>query len=181
MNTNSIILSAFAVILSMAPAGAMSIAERENHIKLAEAVMESGVEVSINTKEHCFSLEHRFFGSYNPSKRVIAICQENATDWNGEVIEFSAEDYDTLRHEAHHLVQDCLDGDIDGRMQPMFTGDDRVKFLSYFSDKKERSVRETYADGGEAMIELEIEAFAVADEVSADSIANAVKNVCGVL
>ncbi len=159
----SFVLSSLAVILYVAPAGAMSVAERENHVKLAEAVIESGVEVSINTKEHCFSLEHRFYGFYNPSKRVIAICQENTTDWNGEVIPFSEEDYDTLRHESHHLVQDCLDGDIDGRLQLMFTGADKEKFLADYPESRKNSIRESYAEAGEEMIQLEIEAFAVAE------------------
>ncbi len=174
----SFILSLAAVCLSASPGVAMTAAERNAHVDLAQAVIDSNVEVSINEKEHCFSLEGRFFGSYNASKRVIAICQENATEWNGEVVEFSEEDLDTLRHEAQHLVQDCLDGEIDGRMTPMFTGDARAKFLSHFSDSKEQRVRETYADGGDALITLEVEAFAVADTVPAASISNAVRRTC---
>ena len=174
----SFVLSALAVCLSVAPAVAMTRAEREAHLDLAQAIMDSNVAVSINEKEHCFSLEHRFFGSYNPSAGVISICQENATEWNGEVIEFSAEDYDTLRHEAQHLVQDCLDGARDGRMVPMFTGAARTKFLSNFSDTKEARVRHTYSDASDALITLEVEAFATADGVSATSISNAVRQVC---
>ena len=175
-----IILSLAAVALSVAPAAAMTKAEREAHVDLAQAVIDSNVEVSINEKEHCFSLEGRFYGSYNPSARVLAICQENATDWDGEVIQFTAEDYDTLRHEAHHLVQDCLDGEIDGRLSPMFTGEDRAKFLSQYSLREQERVRKTYGEAGasDALITLEIEAFAVAEGVGAASISNVVRRTC---
>ena len=76
------------------------------------------------------------------------------------------------------MVQDCLDGEIDGRMTPMFTGDARATFLSNFSDSKEQRVRHTYADASEALITLEIEAFAVADTVPAASISNALRRIC---
>ena len=176
----SFVTSMAVVALSVAPVSAMTQEERNQHTDLVDAVNEVNVSISVNEKEHCFSLTDRFFGFYNPSKRLIAICQEEATDWDGEAIRFSEEDLDTLRHEAHHLVQDCRDGTIDGRMVPFFTGESRESFLANYPKREQERVRATYGESGASpeLITLEIEAFAVADSVPASSIANAVRRVC---
>ena len=178
----SLMTSMAVVALSVAPVSAMTQEERNQHTDLVDALSEVNITISVNEKKHCFSLTDRYFGFYNPSERLIAICQEKAQDWDGEPIPFTEEDLDTLRHEAHHLVQDCLDGEIDGRMSPMFSGEDRDEFLSNFPVSKQDSIRESYGGAGAPpeLITLEIEAFATADGVSAGSIANAVRSYCGV-
>jgi hypothetical protein len=176
----SLMTSMAVLALSVAPVSAMTQEERNQHTDLVDALSEVNITISVNEKEHCFSLTDRFYGFYNPSKRLIAICQEKAQEWNGEVIRFSEEDLDTLRHEAHHLVQDCRDGKIDGRMVPFFTGESRESFLSNYPKREQERVRATYGESGGSpeLITLEIEAFAVAETVGADSIANAVRRVC---
>ena len=175
----SLMTSMALLALSTAPVFSMSQEERNQHVDLVDAVTEV-ITLSVNEKEHCFSLNDRFFGFYHPAKRLIAICQEEATEWNGEVIRFSEEDLDTLRHESHHLVQDCRDGKIDGRMVPFFTGESRESFLSNYPKSEQERVRATYGESGASpeLITLEIEAFAVAETVPASSIANAVRKVC---
>ena len=177
----SLMTSMAVLALSVAPVSAMTQEERNQHMDIVDALNFVDITLSINEKEHCFSLTDRFYGFYNASRRIIAVCQEKAQDWNGESIPFTEEDLDTLRHEAHHLVQDCLDGSIDGKMAPMFSGEDREEFLSNFSKREQEKVRATYGGNGAspALVTLEIEAFAVADGVGASSIANAVKSFCG--
>lgn len=176
----SFVTSMAVLALSVAPVSAMTQEERNQHTELVDAVTEVNINLSVNEKKHCFSLTDRFFGFYSPSDRLIAICQEEAEDWNGEVIRFSEEDLDTLRHEAHHLVQDCLDGEIDGGMSLFFSGEERDSFLSLYPKSDQERVRRTYGESGasEQLIDLEIEAFAVAETVGAQSIANAVRKFC---
>ena len=177
----SLMTSMAVLALSVAPVSAMTQAERNQHMEIVDALNFVDITLSINEKQHCFSMTDRFYGFYNASARVISICQEKAQDWDGESIPFTEEDLDTLRHEAHHLVQDCLDGSIDGKMEPMFSGEDREDFLSNFSKREQERVRATYGGKGASpdLVTLEIEAFAVADAVGASSIANAVKRLCG--
>ena len=109
------------------------------------------------------------------------ICQENKKVWDGEIIRFSEEDLDTLRHEAHHVVQDCLDGEVDGELALMFESpEDKAQFRSYMKPGLASRVRRLYGNAGasEHVIQLEIEAFGVAAEVPASSIAKAVTNTC---
>ena len=42
---------------------------------------------------------------------LMVICQENRIPGVREMTSWTEEDLDTLRHESHHLVQDCRGGD----------------------------------------------------------------------
>ena len=177
MNLKSIVLSAITLGgVFLAPP---SFSSSEGIVELVEAVEGAGVEVAFNRKEDCLRITgERFDGYYAPWDRKIVICQDNVTSFNGEFVEFTDNDFDTIRHEAHHLVQDCLDGKIDGEMELLFTGDSRDKFLGTWGWDKAARVREVYSDFDGEMILLEQEAFAVASGVDAGTIATAVRRHC---
>ena len=40
----------------------------------------------------------------------IMICQDDRIETSDQEVEWTENDYDTLRHEAHHVVQDCMKG-----------------------------------------------------------------------
>ena len=162
-----------ALTMAALPVGAATQAERREHLDLYHALESVGIRVYANEPEMCDS-DEGFLGFYSPKYRLISICQKDPD------VQFTAEDLDTLRHEAHHVVQDCLDGRIDGRMTLLFTGEDKEQFLRNYPISKQLRVQRIYRDAGEGehIVALEVEAFAVAAMVNAETIANAVRNSC---
>ena len=93
-------------------------------------------------------------------------------------------DYDTLRHEAHHIIQDCVDGKRgDGNLETLFEGSELGKFVFDAGIGKQQleSIIGVYAgDKGldDDDVLVEIEAFAVANSIPADTIADTMLRVC---
>ena len=94
-------------------------------------------------------------------------------------------DLDTLRHEAHHVIQDCLKGGIGDRESDLFF-DEREEFVEFVSnaltDYQIEKIIEGYRERGadEDTIIKEVEAFAVASSIGPETIAGAVDNLCRV-
>ena len=142
-----------------------------NHLAIVEQSFAHGVPVVLDPAPCSEGMS----GYYNG--RVIAIC----TSGNG----WNEENKDTLRHEAHHMVQDCL---VDGKPDFQFPGNrtmftDPVDFATHGANFTERQIRQiyvTYAGFGldEADILIEVEAWAVAASVDAAAIAYAVEDFC---
>ena len=176
--------AAFAALsLCLAPVSALEMTqqERSNHVGLLEALEESGITIAVNKKEHCFRKDREgILGAYAWWKKLLIICQENSQDWNGEIVYFTDEDLDTIRHEAHHVVQDCLDGKINGKLHLYWTGKDREKMLRVLGEERVRKVESVYSsfDASKEEINLELEAFTVAENISAELISNAVRKQC---
>ena len=156
----------------------------DEHIELLRTIQELDVTVVIN--DHLTCTENRGVAGYwHGSRQTFALCQERIRYsrnpvWTGEVILASDDDLDTIRHEAHHVVQDCMDGRLDGGLQSFFSDDDLITFLEGYPDWKENKIAETYRkDGASAyVIKHEIEAWAVADLVPASSISNVLQQIC---
>ena len=156
----------------------------DEHIELLNTIQELGVNVIIN--DHLTCTEHKGVAGYwHGARQTFALCQERIRYsrnpvWTGNVILASDDDLDTIRHEAHHIVQDCMDGRIDGGLDPYFTDDQLVTFLDGYPDWKESKIVETYREDGASnrVIKHEIEAWAVADMVDASSISNAIRKTC---
>ena len=90
-------------------------------------------------------------------------------------------DYDTLRHESHHVIQDCLDGIDNSTLVLLFEGDKFKEFVNNsLSQKQINRIISTYKKYGanEKEIKIELEAFAVAETVSATTIANSIDKLC---
>lgn len=144
-----------------------------SHVRLAEAIEANGVDFVI---DHPLCKEYGGIdGFYNGT--TLAVCLHPRS--NGE---WTANDYDTLRHEAQHMVQDCMG---DGQADFIFTGRSTIfedveraaLILGLTSDDIDR-IRKGYAHLDEKGINHEIEAFAVAHGVDAGTIADAVHNLC---
>ncbi len=152
------------------------------HETLADAVKSTGIRIIVNTPEYC--KDNAGGGAYIPMKKELHICQQNGSTHHVEV-DYTEEDLNTLRHEAHHIVQDCLDGSIDARLKNLFdTEDTLTSFVSSsLSYKEVTRIIKTYKEGGadDHVIRLELEAFAVAEDVSPESIANAIIKHCPIV
>ena len=156
----------------------------QEHIELLNTIQGLGINVVIN--DHLTCTAHKDVAGYwHGARRTFALCQESLRYssnpvWTGEVILASDDDLDTIRHEAHHIVQDCVDGKIDGGLQPFFNNEDLATFLSEYPDWKEDKIVSTYRKDGASntVIKFEIEAWAVADMVPAEAISNVLTQVC---
>jgi hypothetical protein len=126
------------------------------HIRLAHAIVSTGVTLKINPIE-CYNTPA--YGWYSPANREMVVCQETAKGTHE--VNWTAEDLDTLRHEAQHLVQDCMNGELDGILGAVYQepialgkqvlGEDGIKM-----------VLEAYSEVSDHIKVMEIEAFAVA-------------------
>ena len=146
-----------AALLAFAPAAQATNVD-SGHMALGRAVAATGIDLKINPAA-CFT-DNEAFGWYWAARNELVICQENATQPNVEV-RWTAEDFDTLRHEAHHLTQDCLDGSTDGDIQNIYK--DSPAFVSgVLSQGKIKRIISAYIDRGTDTVRTELEAFAVA-------------------
>ena len=168
--------AAAAAFFSGTPALA-NINNMRDHEVLWDALSDSGVTMVMNTPSIC---DDNTMGAYASYQGLLFVCQERA-QMPYKATAWTAEDLDTLRHEGHHVVQDCLDGKM---------GDNNFDLLFDDPDEFEQFVRGSltqnqidqiivwYGDQSPEDILIELEAFAVANSVSADKIAEAVTKVC---
>lgn len=168
-----------ALAASFVPTASFASQEFHNqHYKIVENLDRVGVTLVINNPIHCPSIRSGG-GTYFPGNAMLVVCQDNGAGDNVQV-EWTLNDYDTLRHEAHHVVQDCVSGQLgDGRMDLLFNGEDFLEFtkgLETFVDEMYNKQRESGLSGEDAM--QEVEAYIVAEFISADAIANKVLDFC---
>ena len=105
MKTITAIGLAALAVLSPAKAMARGQSNFDHHVALWEAAQKTGVRTLINP-DRCD--EGDAFGWYWAAANELVVCQEGKIRGSNEQVEWTEEDYDTLRHEAHHLVQDCM-------------------------------------------------------------------------
>lgn len=131
----------------------------EAHVLLVEAIQRNGVKVVIN-HDRC---KEGMMGFYSGGNRVLAVCQDNGTP-NGPMVEWTANDLDTLRHEAQHFIQDCAVGtNHDHALTPVYKSPSSLA-QSTLGPEQVASITETYRANGasDLVLLLEYEAFSVA-------------------
>ena len=152
----------------------------EDHVELWRTIQSTGTEIYINSPQYCDTPGGAAFIS---RKRAIVICMISDLGV-GVQGEWTQEDLNSLRHEAHHLVQDCLDGDIhDAALGRLFKTDEELySFLSKSSLTEEqlKSIAKNYRSIGynSRAILIELEAWVTAQDVPASSITNAINQFC---
>ena len=130
------------------------------HVDLSKAVQRAGISGYVN---HKVCDEGNSLGMYIPAHNSIVICQENRTKGSDSVVAWTEEDYDTLRHEVHHVVQDCMDSTYDGELGSVYK--DPIAFgVSTLGKGGAARIAALYEENGasEHIQVMEIEAFAVA-------------------
>ena len=151
----------------------------EAHTLLVEAIKRNGVKVFVN-HAHC-GKEEGLMGFYSGKQRTLVICQDNGVP-GGPVVEWTANDLDTLRHEAQHMIQDCLVGtNHDHQLIPLYRSPTALAQRE-LGPEGVKSITERYRANGatDLVLLLEYEAFAVAAlNVPAEQAADVAK-YCGV-
>lgn len=151
----------------------------EDHDRLWQTLENNGVDVSVNHPEHCKdSWGGAMYATFKDGTTAILICQDEGQGVEYDTqVKWTANDLDSLRHEAQHVVQDCLDGSIgDGELSPMFNTEQLKKHVfNTLSRERIEMILENY-DEEDHLIELE--AFTVAAAVSPVQIADAVEQFC---
>tara|TARA_E500000178_G_C16656531_1_gene588726 strand:- start:53 stop:604 length:552 start_codon:yes stop_codon:yes gene_type:complete len=156
--------------------------EIDEHKYLIKSLQNVGVQVKFNTS----LCNPEFMGAYyndNKGNSIVLVCQDKSKFKNGlEFDVYNENDLDTLRHEAHHVVQDCVNGKLgDNKTGRLFTGE---LFQQYIIDnitsKQKDYIYKIYHEGGASDDEIlhEIEAFVVARDVNAIVIADKITELC---
>ena len=143
-----------------------------NHLPLARAVNRAS-SFKVNTLK-CF--EDTMHGYFILRSGTVVVCQDKAQKV-GVMAPWTANDLDTLRHEAHHLLQDCMAGEI-GDLDSALFFDSLTPSLEALGPERVSGIRITYAGSSNDTINMEIEAFAVATYVSPENIASSINKYC---
>ena len=106
----AIVAAALTTVGASASAGTFA-----EHERLFQTLQSIGIDVQINPK----GCDGSSMGWYRPYTQVVAICQQNGSP-GGPQVRWTAEDLDTLRHEAHHVVQDCRDGILNAQLHYIY-------------------------------------------------------------
>jgi len=152
----------------------------EDHNELWEAIQSVGVVTLVNHPIHC---KDRTFAGIYYDNAMLVICQDNREANNGVQVEWTDNDLDTLRHEAHHIVQDCAVGTVgDYRMERMFADDN--EFFSFISKSSygEENLIKLYTKLRENLNDeqalIEVEAYVIAKDIPAKSITKKLLEFC---
>ena len=157
-------LAITAATLSTTVANASPYAVGEAHNKLISAVRSTGIQFIINGPM-CDEPDAPM-GYYWAYKNEFVVCQENRIKGQGihqKEVRWTAEDLDTLRHEAHHVVQDCMNQEYrDGELGAVYKNPVEVAQMFLSEDTLWWIVNEGYAQEDDHTKVMEMEAFAVA-------------------
>ena len=151
----------------------------DHHNTLLEMVEATGVEVKINPSS-CDTMDAMgWYATYKNGYQEMVICQENKVKGSSRQVAWTAEDFDTIRHEAHHLTQDCMDGRQNGLLGSVYKRPIELGYDVMGYDKT-NWVAETYAENGASghIQVMEIEAFAVAQMNDPIEQAQDIKRYC---
>jgi len=181
---------AVAALAVAAPAMAAPNGLDAAHTRLWTTMESKGVGVYLNPREVCYT-NKGLMGVYTYNTRydkpLMAICQDNRTSIPGREVAWTANDLDTLRHEAMHYIQDCVDGKVNMTLSPYFDGPgpspgtlthrDVIQALGI---NRARSIESRYRERGAnyRTIRLEHEAFAIANLSDANTIADKINQIC---
>ena len=132
------------------------------HAVLVEAIEAQGVEFIVN---HEFCQENpNVMGFYSSHHRVLVVCNDRYTEEN-QSPEWTANDLDTLRHEAQHMIQDCMMGGLaDSTLHPVYRDPIGLAY-GILGGERMQGINSLYRSNGadNETILLEWEAFSVAE------------------
>ena len=172
------ILFAISLLFVSLPVSAST--EELQHKRLLNVVESLGVQVVINDG-YCEKL-NMLNGFYFNKKKQLYICQDNRLI-DGDIIEWTENDFDTIRHETFHLIQDCNDGRLgDGDYKLVYNDDELIQVVldSGITMKRLQRYVNLYTILGESShgTMLEMEAISSSKVMSADDITEKIIDVC---
>jgi hypothetical protein len=158
---STIAISALTAVATVATTAIPALAQRksnyQHHIILAQAVRSTGVNYKINPAE-CWSKSA--YGWYWAYHNEFVVCQEGKQQVGVEA-RWTEEDLDTVRHEAQHLIQDCMDGSRQGALGSVYKEPIELA-KNVLGDKGIRSILKAYSEASDHTKVMELEAFSVA-------------------
>ena len=170
-------IASSAIGLSLLTIPGVSAETNSSHDELKRALNDVGVEVFLNDTDLCDGSKS---GMYSPEYNVIMICQDDRIETSDQEVEWTENDYDTLRHESQHIVQDCMEGIDNEKMSSFFS--DRIEHLEFVVLSLTKSeffqITDSYRLFDNNIILNELEAFATAKDVKPDTISKALRGVC---
>ncbi len=106
-------------------------------------------------------------GSYHTVDKVLTICVDGTADAN---------DHDTVRHEAWHVLQSCLSPNLP-MLKPLFNGEEEFQeyVLSFISKRDYNRIVELYPP---SHVDVEVEAFVMARGLTAEQIEKSLHKAC---
>ena len=172
---STLALTALTALATTAPSMAQGISAHEyhSHVALGKVVRSTGINFKINPAE-CWS--KGAMGWYWAARNEMVVCQEGKQQVGVET-NWSEEDLDTLRHEAQHLIQDCMDGSRQGALGAVYK-DPIALAKSILGDRGIRYVVDLYSDASDHIKVMELEAFSVARMNQPLEQAEDIKNYC---
>ena len=170
----------FAISLLFVSLPVSASTEELQHKRLLNVVESLGVQVAINDS-YCKKL-NMFNGFYINKKKQLYICQDNRLI-DGNIVEWTENDFDTIRHETFHLIQDCNDGKLgDGKYKSFYNDDELIQVVldSGITMKRLQRYVNLYTILGESShgTMLEMEAISSSKVMSADDITEKIIDVC---
>ncbi len=184
---NKFLLALFGLSISMSP---LSMADEnfyipdKEHSELIRTLESVGVDVLVNVDPCAENIDGRYAWVPYSGEAFLFICQTNSHTNDGLYVKWVENDYDTLRHEAAHVIQDCLKGEIgDSKAVNIFNNkEDFSDFISLsLSDETIKSIIETYSikfELDDDDVGMELEAYAIASSVQAVNISEVIEEVC---
>ena len=166
-------ISALTAIATLAPGALAGQSNYNHHVTLGQVIRSTGINFKINPAR-CWDRDS--YGWYWAAKNEMVICQEQKRSVGVEV-RWSEEDLDTLRHEAQHLVQDCMDGSRQGALGAVYKDPIGLAKDVLGSDSI-RSILNTYSDASDHIKVMELEAFSVAAMNDPIDQAKDIQNFC---
>ena len=146
------------------------------HVELARTIEQTGIDFQLNPPE-CGDNPNTYGWYYSAGKQLV-VCQVNAKTYNWGEYPWTSEDLDTLRHEAHHLVQDCaVDRSLNGQLHALYERPDEV-IKNELEPRYIMQIVEAYKDTGDYHTFMELEAFAVAHMDDAPEQIRDIQNYC---
>ena len=143
----------------LTPLEAIARSNHNHHVALVRAALHTGIELKINPNE-CD--RENALGWYYARGNELVVCQQNKIKGSTAERYWTEEDYDTLRHEVHHLVQDCMSrGRRDGALGAVYQ-DPIAVAKEVLGTRDMRRIADAYSDRDDHTIVMEFEAFSVA-------------------
>ena len=154
---STISLSALTAIATLAPGAMAGQSNYQHHMVLGSTVRSVGLNFKINPSE-CWAKSA--YGWYWAAKNEMVICQVNKRSVGVEAT-WTEEDLDTLRHEAQHLIQDCMDGSRQGSLDAVYKEPIELA-KEILGHEGIGSILDAYSDASDHIKVMELEAFSVA-------------------
>ena len=159
------------------------------HQQLWDTLVEYGVEAHVNPGPVCNDPDSPYMGVYFYAESagipVLGICQDNRFAYNEAEVPWTANDLDTLRHEAIHYIQDCVDGEVSMTLDPLHDGNGPGPgtftyggVVEALGVERAEMIANGYADKGARVIRLEHEAFLSAAVLPPEDIVTLIKYTC---